>query len=29
MKKLKEMLDMGLIEKAEYDAKKNEIISRI
>ncbi|WP_369413744.1 hypothetical protein [Brucepastera parasyntrophica] len=23
------MLDMGLIEKAEYDAKKNEIISRI
>jgi len=29
LKELKEMLDLGLIEQAEYDAKKAEIISRI
>ena len=29
LKKLKEMLDLGLIEKAEYDAKKTEIMSRM
>ncbi|MDR3301693.1 MAG: SPFH domain-containing protein [Spirochaetaceae bacterium] len=29
LKKLKEMLDMGLIEQAEFDAKKAEIMSRI
>jgi membrane protease subunit (stomatin/prohibitin family) len=29
LKKLKEMLDLGLIEQAEFDAKKAEIMSRI
>lgn len=29
LKKLKEMLDLGLIEQAEYDAKKSEIMSRM
>lgn len=29
LKKLKEMLDLGLIEKAEYDAKKAEVMSRM
>ena len=29
LKKMKEMLDMGLIEQAEYDAKKAEIMSRL
>ncbi|MDF2854630.1 MAG: hypothetical protein K0Q87_481 [Neobacillus sp.] len=29
LKKLKEMLDLGLIEQAEYDAKKTEIMSRM
>ncbi len=29
LKKLKEMLDLGLIEQAEYDAKKAEIIKRM
>jgi membrane protease subunit (stomatin/prohibitin family) len=29
LKKLKELLDLGLIEQAEYDAKKAEIISRM
>jgi membrane protease subunit (stomatin/prohibitin family) len=29
LKKLKDMLDMGLIEQAEFDAKKAEIMSRI
>ena len=29
LKKLKEMLDLGLIERAEYDSKKTEIISRM
>lgn len=29
LKKLKDMLDMGLIEQAEYDAKKEEIMSRM
>ncbi|MCL2844090.1 MAG: SPFH domain-containing protein [Chitinivibrionia bacterium] len=29
MKKLKEMLDLGLIEQAEFDAKKTEIMSRM
>ncbi len=29
LKKLKEMLDLGLIEQAEYDAKKAEIMSRM
>ena len=29
LKKLKDMLDLGLIEQAEYDAKKTEIMSRM
>lgn len=29
LKKLKEMLDLGLIEQAEYDAKKTDIMSRM
>jgi len=29
LRKLKEMLDLGLIEQAEYDVKKNEIMSRM
>ena len=29
LKKLKELLDLGLIEQVEYDAKKSEIISRM
>ena len=29
LKKLKEMLDLGLIEQAEFDAKKSEIMSRM
>jgi membrane protease subunit (stomatin/prohibitin family) len=29
LKKLKDMLDMGLIEQSEYDAKKMEIMSRM
>jgi membrane protease subunit (stomatin/prohibitin family) len=29
LKKLKELLDLGLIEKAEFDAKKTEIMSRM
>ena len=29
LKKLKEMLDLGLIEQSEYDAKKTEIMSRM
>jgi hypothetical protein len=29
LKKLKEMLDLGLIEQTEFDAKKAEIMSRI
>lgn len=29
LKKIKEMLDLGLIEQAEYDAKKSEIMSRM
>jgi membrane protease subunit (stomatin/prohibitin family) len=29
LKKLKDMLDMGLIEQAEFDAKKSEIMSRM
>jgi membrane protease subunit (stomatin/prohibitin family) len=29
LKKLKEMLDLGLIEQAEYDAKKAEVMSRM
>jgi membrane protease subunit (stomatin/prohibitin family) len=29
LKKLKEMLDLGLIEQSEYDSKKTEIMSRI
>jgi hypothetical protein len=29
LKKLKEMLDLGLIEQAEYDSKKAEIMSRM
>jgi membrane protease subunit (stomatin/prohibitin family) len=29
LKKLKEMLDLGLIEQAEFDAKKTEIMNRM
>jgi membrane protease subunit (stomatin/prohibitin family) len=29
LKKLKEMLDLGLIEQPEFDAKKAEIMSRM
>ena len=29
LRKLKEMLDLGLIEQAEYDAKKMEIMNRM
>ncbi len=29
IKKLKDMLDLGLIEQAEFDAKKAEIMSRL
>ena len=29
LKKLKEMLDLGLIEQAEFDTKKAEIMSRM
>jgi len=29
LKKLKEMLDLGLIEQAEYDAKKKEIMNKM
>jgi membrane protease subunit (stomatin/prohibitin family) len=29
LKKLKEMLDLGLIEQSEYDAKKTEIMSKM
>jgi membrane protease subunit (stomatin/prohibitin family) len=29
LKKLKDMLDQGLISQTEYDAKKNDILSRM
>jgi hypothetical protein len=29
LKKLKDMLELGLIEQSEYDAKKTEIMSRM